>query len=434
YGGDFGERHNDGNFCMDGLCYPDRRPHTGLLEVKQVYRPVRVTKGEKEGSFVLQSFLAFADAGDLLDGSYEITCDGKVIDQGTFEFQIEPLGKTQIEIGLSKAKSAQGRTDIRFRFTAKKDQIWCERGYEICFDQIQLSEGVASAKKATDNAGSIAVEENGFCIRINAGDFAYQLDKRIGSFSSIQVKGREILDRPMQFNFFRAPVDNDTMRGEWYRAHLNDYDVKIYDTEVTEEKGSVKITVHQSFGWNMYQPFCKATTVYVIDGNGKLQIVCDGETSNKVTLLPRFGIRLFLNRCFDEFSYLGYGPGESYVDKHQGSYYGAFASKVEDAFEDYIRPQENSSHYGCSTMTITGGETKVTFTAPQDFSFNVSEYTQEELAGKRHNFELEKCGSTVVCVDAMMAGVGSNSCGPALAQIYRIELPKIHLDLSMEIR
>lgn len=73
YGGDFGERHNDGNFCMDGLVYPDRTPHTGLLEVKQVYRPVRVTKGESEGSFVFSSTLEFVNAGDILDCRYEIT-------------------------------------------------------------------------------------------------------------------------------------------------------------------------------------------------------------------------------------------------------------------------------------------------------------------------------------------------------------------------
>lgn len=463
YGGDFGERHNDGNFCMDGLCYPDRRPHTGLLEAKQVYRPVRVLAGEKADAFVLQSYLNFANAGEILDGRYEVTRDGETVMSGAFQFDLAPLGKTVVTIGgleeliretNDAAKNADQKTYIRFVFTAKKDEAWCEKGYEVCFDQLPLDlsalgEGVTTAegvKKTTacmdaqgnemGTAGTseFKVLEQGFLTKISIGDLVYTFDKRQGCFASIVKKGQELMTRPMKFNFFRAPVDNDTMRGDWYRAHLNDYDNKVYEVEIEQACDQVTITVDQSFGWNMYQPFCKAKTVYTIDGNGKLRIVCDGETSNKVTLLPRFGIRLFLNRSFDRFEYLGYGPNESYVDKHHSSYFGKFESTVAESHEDYIRPQENSSHFGCKIMTLEGTGVKLNFTGEEDFSFNVSEYTQEELAGKRHNYELEKCGDTVVCVDGMMAGVGSNSCGPALAKEFRIPLPKIHLDLRMEIQ
>ena len=100
--------------------------------------------------------------------------------------------------------------------------------------------------------------------------------------------------------------------------------------------------------------------------------------------------------------------------------------------EDYIRPQENSSHYGCKYMNISDGESSVRFTCGGDFSFSASEYTQEELAGKRHNYELEKCGSSVVCIDSMMAGVGSNSCGPALAEKYRLPLPELSAEYHIE--
>ncbi len=445
YGGDFGERHNDGNFCMDGLCYPDRRPHTGLLELKQVYRPVRVSAGEAPGTYTIQSFLAFANAGELLDGSYEITVEGNLTKQGSFSFSVEPLGKTQLQIdGIAEAIKQQDAY-IRFIFTAKKKETWCEQGYEICFEQLPISEGklhkaddeVVSQKDSTpskDAKSKLQITEQGYEIRIQAGELLYLFQKRLGTFTSIQSNGKELLDRPMQFNFFRAPVDNDNMRGDWYRAHLNDYDTKIYSTEVKKEDGQAIITVQESFGWNMYQPFYKGTTRFMIDGKGKLQIESDGETSNKVTFLPRFGVRLFLKRSFDDVAYLGYGPYESYADKHQASYFGSFSSKVSDEHEDYIRPQENSSHFGCKRMQLTGDGATITFTAEKPFSFNVSEYTQEELAGKRHNYELEKCGSTVVCVDGMMAGVGSSSCGPALAEEYRIPLPNLHLNLTMEIR
>ncbi|MBQ1849359.1 MAG: glycoside hydrolase family 2, partial [Lachnospiraceae bacterium] len=184
----------------------------------------------------------------------------------------------------------------------------------------------------------------------------------------------------------------------------------------------------------MYQPFYKGTTIYEISADGTLRIVSDGETSNKVTFLPRFGVRLFLKKDFDAFTYYGYGPYESYADKHQASYLGRFRAKVADSFEDYVKPQENSSHFDCREMTINGSNADVRFTAAKPFSFSACEYTQEELAAKRHNFELEKSDSTVVCVDAQMAGVGSASCGPALPELYRIALPKIHLDITMQVK
>ena len=130
--------------------------------------------------------------------------------------------------------------------------------------------------------------------------------------------------------------------------------------------------------------------------------------------------------------YYGYGPYESYIDKHQLSYIGNFSAAVKDMHEDYIRPQENGSHYGCTEMKITGEASVLKFTNPEGFSFNASEYTQEELAAKKHNYELEKSGYTVVCADFAMAGVGSAACGPKLADKYRIALPKVSGHIVIE--
>lgn len=231
----------------------------------------------------------------------------------------------------------------------------------------------------------------------------------------------------MQFNFFRAPTDNDVMKGSWYRAHLNDFTVKCYDTAVTSNDSEVIITVSQSMGWSIHQPFAKLNVTYSV--GCKLNISCTAEFSNKVENLPRFGIRLFMPRSFEAVDYFGYGPHENYIDKHLSSYMGHFSANIADMFEDYIRPQENSSHYGCRYVNVSNGDICVKFTSDNDFSFNASEYTQEELAQKRHNYELEKSGSSVICIDSRMAGVGSNSCGPALADKYRV-LPEKENKLS----
>lgn len=112
------------------------------------------------------------------------------------------------------------------------------------------------------------------------------------------------------------------------------------------------------------------------------------------------------------------GPYESYVDKCKAAYHDVFASKVSELHEDYLRPQENGSHFDCDFLKVAGGEKTFVVAAETPFSFNVSEYTQEELTKKDHNYELEPCGSTVVCVDYKQNGIGSNSCGPELLRKY----------------
>ena len=431
YGGDFGEKHNDGNFCMDALTYPDRTPHTGLLELKQVYRPVRVEKSEKEGSFIFRSMLEFENAGNLLDCNYEITFDGGVWDKGSLDFSLEPMGTAEVRVPKA-AEITDREAYIRFIFTSKEETLFCEKDYEVCFGQVKLCD-VPQKRAEISACPSASVEDRPMFVNIAANGVSYRFNKRISAFESISAKGKEILDKPLAFNFFRAPLDNDVMKGDWYRAHLHNHTVKNYGVSVKQTQQGAELVLRQSFGWSIHRPFAYMDTKYTVLNDGSLHIKCKAEFSNKVTFLPRFGIRLFVPKSFDRAEYFGYGPYESYIDKHQACYMGNFSALISDMHEDYIRPQENSSHYGCRHVTITDGETNIRFTSPEALSFSASEYTQEELSSKRHNFELEKCESNVICVDSKMAGVGSNACGPALAEKYRLPLPVIEAEFNIEI-
>lgn len=425
YGGDFGERHNDGNFCMDGLVYPDRTPHTGLLELKQVYRPVRVTAGSEPGVFRLTSMLEFTDAGEMMDCRYEVTECGRVVQEGGFSFHLPPLGAFDIEI-----PGTEYGDHIRFVFTASHATDYWEEGSEVCFDQLELR----PAEYAPVSAESpVELREEPLYITVASGEMEYRFSRRLSAFDSIKRCGRELLDRPVQFNFFRAPTDNDVMKGDWYGMHLHDSTARNYGVTAEVQGNAAVIRLRQSFGWSIHQPFVYLDVEYRISG-GMLGVSCRGRVSDKVQFLPRFGIRLFLRRDFTQVEYLGYGPRESYIDKHQASWFGEFTADISAMHEDYLRPQENSSHFGCLRAEVTDGDTSVEFTSPGGFSFSASEYTQEELAEKRHNYELEKCGSSVICVDSAMAGVGSNSCGPALAEKYRVALPDISAELRLIFR
>jgi len=440
YGGDFEERHHDNNFCMDALTYPDRTPHTGLKEVKQVYRPLRVTAGSKTGEYVIQNLLTQVNAGQLYEGRYEISVSGNVTAKGDFDFKVGPLKSTEIYIdGLDKYMGMDSY--IRFIFLSKNDTEYWEKGYEVCFDQLRVGETKADSKEVSDEKDKpltesrkdIIVTETPLSVKVSVGALTYNFNKRISAIDSIVKDGKEILEKPMEFNFFRAPVDNDVMKGDWYRAHLNDPITKGYETIVSSGGGKVEICHKQSVGWSIHQPIAYMTVRYSFREKG-MDIHCDVETGNKVTFLPRFGIRIFLSEKYDEVNYYGYGPYESYIDKHQASFMGRFSAKVDSMHEDYIKPQENSSHYGCKEMSISDGNNVILFRHPEGFSFNASNYTQEELSSKKHNFELEKSGFSVLCVDYMMAGVGSAACGPRLLDKYRLPLPKFSADFHMSLK
>ena len=210
YGGDFGERHNDGNFCMDGLVYPDRRVHTGLLEAKQVFRPVRVEMAER-GRFIIKNLLCFKNAGEILDGHYEIICNGSTYGKGDFSFSADPMGCTEITVPESAAdfdKTAY----IRFIFTAKQNTPYWEKGYEVCFDQLCILEKEGTAE--TGEEYPLTVDDTPLYVTVNAGERYFIFGKRSGCLESAKHCGKELLTKPVQFNFFRAPTDNDTMKND----------------------------------------------------------------------------------------------------------------------------------------------------------------------------------------------------------------------------
>lgn len=171
--------------------------------------------------------------------------------------------------------------------------------------------------------------------------------------------------------------------------------------------------------------------VWTVSPDGRVDVSLHGERDTRFPWMPRFGVRLFLPREFGEAEYFAYGPYESYVDKHRASRLGVYAQSVESMHENYLKPQENSSHCGCRYVTLSDGAFALSAAAEQPFSFNVSPYTQEELAGKGHSYELEPCGCTVLCVDYKMSGVGSNSCGPSLLPQYRLEEGRFDFAFSL---
>ena len=428
YGGDHGEEIHDGNFCMDGLVYPDRTVHTGLLEYKNVYRPARVISYNKEsGELVLHNYMDFDDLKDYVKISYELTQDGLVISKGILpEFSVASHGegKTNLKINVPE----NGKCYLKLIYHLKKELPLLDEDHILGFDEIEVSKEDTKCKLAekwipkTVADSELQVNENDTQIHIKGREFAYTIDKRTALFTEMKFAGREYLNHPMELNIWRAPTDNDMyIKSEWKKAHYDKAYTRAYTTEVVQGKHGVKITSHASVVAETVQKILDVTITWKIEAAGKIDADIAVTKDDEFPDLPRFGVRMFLDKKLSAVRYFGMGPQESYCDKHQAASHGLYRADVGDLHEDYIRPQENGSHYDCEYVELNNSRYGIVASAEKAFSFNASYYTQEELEKKTHNYELIESDSVVFCVDYALNGIGSNSCGPVVLEQYRFD-------------
>ena len=428
YGGDHGEEIHDGNFCMDGLVYPDRTVHTGLLEYKNVYRPARVISYDKEsGELVLHNYMDFDDLKDYVKISYELTQDGLVICKGKLpEVSAAPHSEGKINLKINVPES--GKCYLKFIYHLKKELPLLDEDHILGFDEIEVSKEDTKCKLAekwipkTVVDSELQVNENDTQIHIKGREFAYTIDKRTALFTEMKFAGREYLNHPMELNIWRAPTDNDMyIKSEWKKAHYDKAYTRAYTTEVVQGKHGVKITSHASVVAETVQKILDVTITWKIEAAGKIDADIAVTKDDEFPDLPRFGVRMFLDKKLSAARYFGMGPQESYCDKHQAASHGLYQANVDDLHEDYIRPQENGSHYDCEYVELNNSRYGIVVSAENAFSFNASYYTQEELEKKTHNYELTESDSVVFCVDYALNGIGSNSCGPVVLEQYRFD-------------
>ncbi len=433
YGGDHGEYPHDGNFCMDGLVYPDRRPHTGLMEFKNVYRPARLLSfDQKKKELVLQNRMDFIELRDYAVIEYEVTCDGAITGRGILGDEdlpeIKPHGKSSITLDFEVPP--QGKCYLKIQYLSKQNTALLKAGSLLGFDEILLENedmrnqtGVCLLEEQESKEGEqvhLAVSEDDRYLFIAGTNFAYTYNKLTGCFEDMAFENRTLLERPMEYNIWRAPTDNDRyIKNKWRAAHYDRAISRAYETSCEVKDGRVEIRTVLSVTADVIQRILMIEALWIIgkDGvlDGKLHVKKDMEFPE----LPRFGLRLFLPKTMDRVTYYGLGPVENYMDKRRASHHGLFTATVKEMHEDYLRPQENGSRSDCDFVTINGGGASLSAVSKQAFSFQASVYTQEELTEKAHNYELAPSGYTVLCLDYRQDGIGSASCGPDLLSKYR---------------
>ncbi len=430
YGGDFGDHPNDGCFCVDALNYPDRTPHTGLIELKKAYEPVKFDMADAEkGLVTIRNLYAFRSLDDL-DAAWSLVCEGEDIAHGRLDLSGIPAGGEKT-VALPCALPEKGEAFIEIRVNEAFDQLWCERGHEVTAAQLMLPAKPEIARVAAADMEPLEIEESETHIEIMGEDFSLLFERATGELVSWIAAGNELLEKGPRVNLFRAPIDNDrNYRKNWEPLDLTRLMNRVEGVSFERlSESAARLTVTTVHGPRIRRPFLRSVFTYTVFGSGDVRLNVKYEPLKAdLPFLPRVGLTIEMPARFDRVMWYGLGPQENYPDMNLSALLGQYSALVDDLHEPYVRPQENGARGGIRVLAVTdilgAGLMAVGEETYEDagFSFDAHPYTDEALDKAEHTFELEAEDKTVLSLDWRMGGIGSNSCGPLPLEKYLLRL------------
>ena len=426
YGGDFGESPHDGNFCCDGLVSPARVPHPGMLEYKEVIKPVAVAY--EDGKLRVKNRRCFTPLSDL-DLTWALARNGKTVAEGRFaRLNVAPGKSRTYALPHFNAAMTGEWCTLTVRFLQNADTAWAPAGYEIGFEQFELSRKKTAAKVADGipAAAFLTVEESEKSFVIRTADTVYTVDKTRGLLCSMVDRGAEMLTTPVDLTVWRTPTDNDRhLKKRWreYGFETAKTACSACALDGADEK-TATVTADLSLSAPSIPPVLRAKVRYTFFAEGGVRFDCDVKVREfeKEADLPRFGVEFRCPAGFEDLRYFGRGPVGSYIDMRNASYLAEFRTTVSAHFEHYIRPQENTAHADTKWMLLSdiGGHGLLAAMTERDFSFNCAHYSAAQLTEAKHDFELVPLDETVVNIDYRQTGIGSYSCGPKLRREFAL--------------
>lgn len=441
YGGDSGEFPHDGNFCCDGLVFPDRTPSTGLLEYKKVMEPLAVRcLDSQKGLFQLENRCDFSDLSEF-SFNCQLRVDGTVTKLGSLNISLAPHEKKTVSVAYTLPQSCRLGAFVEIYMDTKDATSWCEAGHNLAWAQFALP--VAVVKPEQDHTAPSAVSETKRYITVTTDRYTFTLDKARGMLTSIRDEKGEYLTRPADLTLFRAQIDNDKLEKEiWKKEHMRAAGFKVRNASVRSENAAYIVSFEGAVGAPSRAVIYFATIDYIFTNQG-VKLSIHAEKNKKLQEIqaaysdwaaeigrplktpigevPRFAIRFPLKKALGDLEYFGKGDRECYIDYQEHAKMGLWKSTVEKEYEPYVMPQDCGNHICAKYLKVSGQGRSVCFVADTSFEFSALPYTVEALDEAQHAFELPESTSTEVLICYKNRGVGSASCGPDLNEKYRVK-------------
>ena len=421
YGGDHGEALHDECFCVDGLFYPDRTPHTGAYNMKVVYRPLRATKLSGNKLTILNTN-RFKSSDDI-EVYWDYQVNGESVKCGSFMTAIAPEKEVTYKLDLPK---------VDYDKNTYLNLTYLQGDFEVATEQLTLSE--AQFIMPSLEMGKISMTSDGEKITVKYPDGAIEFSEATGEVLSYKANGVSVLNKtPVShkgflLNFYRAYIDNDRRVGEaWTEQGIYSPRIVLEDLSAEVKSGVASVSEYVTV-YGKEKPIFNANILYIIGANGILDIevaVAPVEDGEIIEDMARAGIIFEADKKFSAIEYFGRGEKENYNDFNAHAPVGLYKSTVADEHEPYIRPQDNSNHSDVSYLKLMSdkGE-EILIYSDKKFNFNVHNYTQETLRKADHREDLCDEKTTFVTLDGYTRGTGTGSCGPKTLPEYTIDTSK----------
>ena len=431
YDGDFGDPTGDGNFCIDGLFFPDRTPSVGADELKQAIKPFSILPIDLSGGvFLLKNLLDFTDFSGY---SLILTAErnGKRVMRKTFDALKAGPGETE-EIRVSYDFEPYGVCTLNFTLTRKEPTAFAKAGDEAGFVRFELP---ALHKKAEPlPLYPITVSDDDEGLSVSVGETVYGLSKKSGMLSSLVREGKEMLSSPFALQIYRAPTDNDRrIKAEWQKYGYDNLKTSVESFEKeTVGKDRVKIAVKIAAYTPAIRRLADIRILYDFRPDGILSVSTDVSPREIPKALPRFGYTCVLPEDTDRMTYFGLGKNNSYADMNLSSGLGLYSCTAEENYTRFIKPQECGSHAKTRFVSVYDeNRAGLLFFSHTPFSFSFLPYSTKQIASASHDCDLEKEGGPTLCIDGAMRGIGSNSCGPELNPAYETDPQSLSFEFGI---
>ena len=413
YGGDFGDRPNDNNFCCNGVVFPDNSLSAKSINVKKIYQPVDFVL--RDGKVTIKNKRQFRTPEQDFDIFYAYFDNG--LQQGSWT----PM--TGKELTVDNRHAA-----IRFSVRQKEATLWAEKGYEVAAEQFALR-GANNVKKRpvapVVNGQTLRVEKQGDRIVVSVGQFPY-------TFKNGQIVDEQGRVR-FELNAFRAPHDNDkNSSGRWDKQGLRN--LVCQNLKSSCEEGSDKVVLKFTNIYKNPQGDFSITTEeqFTILNDGTLAFSSDINPSEKGSELPRLGYRAILPEGFENMTWLGRGPHDSYRDRKESAFVGQWKSTVTEQWTGHVLPQETGNKEDVEWMALTNDRGfGILFVAPYKMAASAAHWDDRKIYTDRGNrlrhpsqVQMEKV--TYVNLDVYNRALGNNSCGRDVIDKYKIRADKAH--------
>jgi beta-galactosidase/beta-glucuronidase len=433
YGGDWGDFPNDGNFCVDGLVWPDRTPYPGLTELKAVLAPVAVTLVDlAKGVVRIANRLHFRSLAHL-DGGWVLHCDDRVVAEGRVPALDVAAGASRdVALGFAAPKPVAGaRWYLTLRFTLAAGAPWALRGHEVAAVQLALPVAVPAVPALPRAAmARLAVREERNRLVIASDAWQVGFDTIHGRLDQWSLDGLALLASGPRLDVWRAPTDND--RGIKQRWRGCGYD-RLQDRldrwrVVSADDRRVVVEVDSTLAAVARAALLRVSQRYVVHGSGDVVITTHVQVAGRTQPpLPRIGLRLAMPGAFDRLAWFGRGPHDSYRDFRDSALIGAWSGLVRDQYVPYVLPQEHGNKADTRWLAVTDSRGSGLLAVAEDvMSVSALRHSQEQLDRAEHTSDLVDEAATFVRLDHVHHGLGSNSCGPEPQPQHRLEAAGEH--------